>query len=406
MRPVDQTKRRPGVGKAKRAAVRADGERSIEASALHRSWTDVGEEDSRDDARRAGDRDLGVVNNGELPRKLASSPSLPPPPPPQTCSISVRVWPSTAFRTWPRRKWLFLVRHGESEWNEAEDHLDVASMIEQVDHALSRRGRDQAMSLAEKVSHLVESLNDPSSSVSASAAIAALGVSQPPTVPVAAAGGAKPPPLMPRGAGAVVDEAKLNEAYAEFARADEIIVSPLTRAVQTALITMQHHPCARRKGVKLRAEAREVKNTTLGSLDTIGAARGAQVAARVHAELDALFRDDHGEDANRSDNGPSAAEEGDDVSKAGAEVAARKRRKSPLARLTRGRPRAQSAGMVAAAPSGEALAASLARVRSIAIDTNNTTDQWWDVISEGGEDVRERLNELLVQVCTPAWVCI
>ena len=33
----------------------------------------------------------------------------------------------------PARKWLYLVRHGESEWNRAQGALDLGAMFSQVD---------------------------------------------------------------------------------------------------------------------------------------------------------------------------------------------------------------------------------------------------------------------------------
>ena len=51
----------------------------------------------------------------------------------------------------PLRRTLFVVRHGESEWNRAQAALDVGKMWSQVDHPLSLEGRRQAEGLAAHV---------------------------------------------------------------------------------------------------------------------------------------------------------------------------------------------------------------------------------------------------------------
>jgi hypothetical protein len=39
----------------------------------------------------------------------------------------------------PARKWLYLVRHGESEWNRAQGALDLGAMFSQVGLLLAAR---------------------------------------------------------------------------------------------------------------------------------------------------------------------------------------------------------------------------------------------------------------------------
>ena len=52
------------------------------------------------------------------------------------CSVFLRL-----LAGYPRRKRLFMIRHGESEWNKAQASLDPLSMYAQVDHPLSVRRR-------------------------------------------------------------------------------------------------------------------------------------------------------------------------------------------------------------------------------------------------------------------------
>lgn len=70
----------------------------------------------------------------------------------------------------------------------------------------------------------------------------------------------------------------------EFLDAGCVLVSPFTRAVQTAVVGLHLHPTVMHRGVRLLAAAREVK-ATLGGLDSVGRACGAAIAARAHEEL-------------------------------------------------------------------------------------------------------------------------
>lgn len=46
----------------------------------------------------------------------------------------------------PRRKTFFLIRHGESKWNEAQAKISISGMLDR-DHALTERGIQQAADL-------------------------------------------------------------------------------------------------------------------------------------------------------------------------------------------------------------------------------------------------------------------
>lgn len=50
--------------------------------------------------------------------------------------------------TAPRQKTLFLIRHGESVWNQAQADKDMVAMLSDVDHPLNQLGRLQAEGLA------------------------------------------------------------------------------------------------------------------------------------------------------------------------------------------------------------------------------------------------------------------
>ena len=68
---------------------------------------------------------------------------------------------------------------------------------------------------------------------------------------------------------------------------DRIWSSPLTRSIQTALIAFQGHPSLQRKGLRLAANAREVKGR--GGIDSIGRGRGGAIIEVVLAEMRRLY---------------------------------------------------------------------------------------------------------------------
>jgi len=119
-----------------------------------------------------------------------------------------------------RRKTLYLIRHGSSMWNEAEANMRYDKMVG-VDHPLNKDGVQQCTDL-----------NDTW-----------------------------------RSSGAW--RHKVEKGDKGFEGASLILVSPLTRAVQTALVALHSHPTLRDRGLRLQRSMREVKNT-LASLDTIG----------------------------------------------------------------------------------------------------------------------------------------
>ena len=121
-------------------------------------------------------------------------------------------WVRVRASGWPQRKRIYIIRHGESVWNEAQEgllhgeksesdeharHFSVGNalksaggMLSDVDHPLNATGRVQAERLAEAVRGLQQA----------------------------------------RGGGAADDEA------AALLDAELVLCSPLTRAVQTCLI--------------------------------------------------------------------------------------------------------------------------------------------------------------------------
>ena len=189
------------------------------------------------------------------------------------CALQLRL-----LGSYPTRKWLYLVRHGESEWNRAQASYNVATMYSQVDHPLSPAGIEQATRLAEKL-QAVQS-----------------GQAKLQT----AEGGASPPgPAMARLAavgatsgsgegagdtdGSVEAAAFVAEAERRLCAAQQVLCSPLSRAVETCVVGLA--PLLGRGGlpVVLTPAAREHFR---GGADSMGCALGGDaVRERVRQQL-------------------------------------------------------------------------------------------------------------------------
>jgi broad specificity phosphatase PhoE len=167
------------------------------------------------------------------------------------------------------RMTLFLVRHGESEWNEAKANRRFDVMAKSYDHPLNIKGVRQAL----KVHHAW------SSAARSSGSSLALGDTEGSVVQPA------------DGAGQDDAEAEQEIDEEEAARVQQILAasrmyaSPLSRAVQTAMLAFQNHPCLgeRERGMALLCSAREVKN--LGGFDTVGDATGEDIRKRAMEKL-------------------------------------------------------------------------------------------------------------------------
>lgn len=132
-------------------------------------------------------------------------------------------------------KQVFFVRHGESMWNRAQKERNVGVLLGQVDHPLTLLGWQQCIDLEAKLAAADNHLE---------------------------AGG---------------------DMMSKLLAAEVVLASPLTRAVQTALIGIR--PLLKRTGVlRLCRNAREKRN--LGGRDNTGTARGAEeIFARARKSL-------------------------------------------------------------------------------------------------------------------------
>ena len=131
-------------------------------------------------------------------------------------------------------KIIFLVRHGQSLWNKACVDRALHRMISQVDHPLDVVGIEQARQLAARWKKIAS-----------------------------------------REAGGEYEQ--------EFLRAEQVYSSPMTRALQTAIVSLRDHPCVRKQGIKLLPRVREIKRSF--AMDTVGVARGKCVVERAFTLL-------------------------------------------------------------------------------------------------------------------------
>jgi broad specificity phosphatase PhoE len=136
------------------------------------------------------------------------------------------------------KRTVYFVRHGESSWNKAQSKLDLYEMGRQTDHPLSSKGREQAEELS-----------------------------------------------------SLVNEAQDNDLL----HPDVIYVSPLTRAIQTAVIGLRSVLAQPDFGhVVLMANAREKQN--FGGFDSKPCCTGSNVLKRTLDELVLLYKGQKGAD--------------------------------------------------------------------------------------------------------------
>jgi hypothetical protein len=126
----------------------------------------------------------------------------------------------------PQRQVFFIIRHGESIWNQAQSSRNVAALI-QYDHSLTEKGIEQADNVNAMWKREMSSRTSSSSS-------------SPPNI------------FSHHPIDKDFDENDLNAYYTErFLKATNVFSSPLTRAIQTALVALKDHPAMVSNGLTL-----------------------------------------------------------------------------------------------------------------------------------------------------------
>lgn len=171
----------------------------------------------------------------ELERRETVGPSQPP------CRLAFQILDS---RTLCDRHVVYFVRHGQSVWNAAQGSMDLHEMARTVDHPLSGKGRKQAEGLAKRIAKAAKQSN-----------------------------------------------ASLQQLF----RPDVVYVSPLARAIQTAVIALGPTMSKQAGGpgeMVLMASAREKQN--FGGLDTKSTRVGVDVLQNSLDELRTLYDGEEG----------------------------------------------------------------------------------------------------------------
>lgn len=158
------------------------------------------------------------------------------------CTISFQVVDQKAVI---HKRTVFFIRHAESVWNQAQSSNNFYEMLKATDHPLSMRGRIQAEDLSSRI----------------------------------------------QAASEVKSTRASVHHTANMMQPDVIYVSPLTRAVQTAVIALQ--PVFKKSDavtdIVFMSAAREKQN--LGGMDTKATAVGADIVQKSLHETRTLYKD-------------------------------------------------------------------------------------------------------------------
>lgn len=181
-----------------------------------------------------------------------------------------------------------VLRHGESCWNEAQAGGDYAAMVMNRDHALTPAGVRQAARLNATWKRAWAASLGGVAFRDAELSVAADEMPPVPLGPVRSGVGAREPEDdgRARSDASLGLDADDDEALGLLLRADGVWSSPLTRAVQTALVGLHGHPAL--DVLELHATAREIKG--MGGLDCVGLEVGAaNIGERVERKLAAAL---------------------------------------------------------------------------------------------------------------------
>lgn len=210
-------------------------------------------------------------------------------------------------RVTPLEKTVFFIRHGESKWNKAQDEKNIGKMFSNYDHALTGRGCHQARLLNAAWKKCLQpdhpaTLDDLLFLGSSIATIESVETDEDLEAAdeigenhVTAAADSvedvqeqavvvEPNESSSIKIEAFNEEAKLQEYIQTFLSAKKVYSSPLTRAIETALIGLSGHEALINGGVTLYSLIREIKGP--GGIDSVGTCYGEEaIRGRLQSEL-------------------------------------------------------------------------------------------------------------------------
>eukprot|EP00048_Salpingoeca_helianthica_P000309 m.40751 g.40751 ORF g.40751 m.40751 type:complete len:503 (+) comp10390_c0_seq1:113-1621(+) len=204
----------------------------------------------------------------------------------------------TLRRIIPREeeKVVFLIRHGESEWNAAVSDMALHKMLAQVDHPLNTVGVNQAQRLASLWHQHRHREGDCEQQQQQHEEEGSQGQEQGQEESEAQSSQhhQTPPEQQPQDQQQDRQQDQQQEQdqqqppvpepdarsmhISEFVGAEAVLCSPLTRAVQTALVALHAHPTLTRRGLVLLPPARELKRSY--AVDVVGGAVGEEIVSR------------------------------------------------------------------------------------------------------------------------------
>jgi broad specificity phosphatase PhoE len=151
-----------------------------------------------------------------------------------------------------KRNYIFLIRHGESRWNQAQSSCNVCGMLSESDHGLSDTGREQSEQLGKTLANVKKDLQY----------------------------------------GSLQAARAWERPWLERALSSSVVVcSPFTRALQTAIIALEDILREQTGALKVSGCAREVK-TSVCSMDSIGSLKGKELRENLRSELSLFYKDE------------------------------------------------------------------------------------------------------------------
>jgi hypothetical protein len=167
-----------------------------------------------------------------------------------------------------RRKKVYFVRHGQSTWNKAKADSDVRSLMMNSDHPLTQLGANQAIDLNNEWKQVQrkKAKRDRRNKDKAAKAVARAAKAGKVVQSMGGSTGLEPVVVEGMILGSGRSSARYEEMVDGFFEAETVLVSPLARALQTALLAMRDHTATLPPsgGFRLSRTIREFKKSVAG----------------------------------------------------------------------------------------------------------------------------------------------
>lgn len=248
---------------------------------------------------------------------------------PSDCKVDVGSTCGFCVEAPLQEQFVFFIRHAESRWNAAKENVHFTAMYREHDHGISEKGREQAETLRKAILST-----------------------------------------------AVVDG---DDWTGRFWSAGMIVTSPLTRAIQTAVISLRDVLAGGGGELICLRAAREKRE--LGGVDAVGVATGDDIRQHVQQELAVLYPErinwEEGGTPMQGTGTPTPSGRSSD----GTPTPRRKLRRTMTSeqRLQKRR-------------------SLLEAFDFINIDVSDVQNKWWDSVVETPANFRDRVEEFVDQL--------